>query len=90
MHSSSCNSFLAGMKHTNYPQESLKDISQKLKRFRPAATVLEAEVAPARRGEGAGVMSGPGMTASANPSDFQEVMKAKRKHHGDAIKVKHI
>ena len=68
-------------------QESLKDISARLKQFRPAATVLEAEVAPARRGEGAGAQSGPGMTASTYPSDFQEVMKQKRKHHGDAIKV---
>ena len=69
-------------------QESLKDISARLKHFRPAATVLETEVAPARRGEGAGAMSGPGMTASSYPSDFQEVMKQKRKHHGDAIKVR--
>ena len=65
----------------------MKDISQKLKRFRPAATVLEAEVAPARRGEGAGAASGPGMTASTHPADFEEVMKQKRRHHGSTIKV---
>lgn len=68
-------------------QESLKEIAQKLKQFRPAATVLEAEVAPARRGEGAGTLSGPGMTASTYPADFQDVMKEKRKHHSSAIKV---
>jgi len=63
-------------------QESLKDIAQKLKLYRPAATVLEAEVAPARRGQ-----AGPGMTASTQPADFQEVMREKRKHHSGAIKV---
>ena len=68
-------------------QESLKDIAQKLKRYRPAATVLEADVAPARRGEGAGGQAGPGMTASTSPADFQEVMREKRKHHSGAIKV---
>ncbi len=65
----------------------MTDIAARLKQFRPAATVLESEVAPARRGEGAGAMSGPGMTASTHPSDFQEVMKQKRKHHGGAIQV---
>lgn len=69
-------------------QESVKDIAQKLKQFRPSATVLEAEVAPARRGEGAGGLAGPGLTASTAPSDFQEVMRIKRKWHDGTIQVR--
>ena len=68
-------------------QSSLKDISQKLKQYRPSATVLEAEVAPARRGEGAGGLAGPGMTASTAPGDFNEVMRLKRLTHDATIKV---
>ena len=68
-------------------QSSLKDISQQLKQYRPSATVLEAEVAPARRGEGAGGLAGPGLTASAAPGDFNEVMRLKRLTHDATIKV---
>lgn len=68
----------------------MNDISLKLKQFRPSATVLEAEVAPARRGEGAGGNAGPGMTASTYPADFQEVMREKRKSHADIIKARFL
>lgn len=68
-------------------QEDLASIAAKLRAYRPSATVLEAEVAPARRGEGAGCLAGPGMTASQGPADFVEVMRVKRGAHDRAIKA---
>ena len=44
-------------------------------------------MAPARRGEGAGAIAGPGMTASRGPDAFLEVMRLKRGAHDKAIKV---
>ena len=63
-------------------------MTAKLRAYRPSATVLEADMAPARRGEGAGCVAGPGMTASRSPHDFLEVMRLKRSVHDKAIKVR--
>ncbi len=65
----------------------MANIAARLRAYRPSATVLEAEVAPARRGEGAGCMSGPGMTASHGPAGFLEVMRLKRGVHDGTIKA---
>lgn len=65
-------------------QVSLKKISQKLKEFRPSATVLEAEVASARRG---GDIGSVGVTPANEPHNFHAVMKRKRLSHDDTIKV---
>ena len=46
-------------------QTSLAEIAAKLKSYRPSQTVFEAEVAAARKGAGAGVMSMPGLVAAA-------------------------
>ena len=48
-------------------QAGLADITESLKRYRPSVTVLEAQVAPSRRGEGAGGTSAPGLTAANGP-----------------------
>lgn len=66
-------------------QESLKAISQKLKQFRPAATVLEAEVAPARRN---GTIDSAASNSTTDPSNFHAVMKRKRESHDGTIKVR--
>ena len=44
-------------------------------------------MAPARMGEGAGTVAGPGLTASRSPHDFLEVMRLKRGAHDKAIEV---
>lgn len=59
-----------------------------MKAYRPAATVLEAQMAPGRRGEGAGCVAGPGMTAAQGPGAFMEVMRIKRNAHDKAIRVR--
>ena len=70
------------------PQEGQAAITAKLRAYRPSATVLEADMAPARRGEGAGCVAGPGMTASRSPHEFLEVMRLKRSVHDKAIKAR--
>ena len=42
-------------------QEKAADLRAKLRSYRPSATVLEAELAPARLGDGAGTLAGPGL-----------------------------
>ena len=45
-------------------QEEAADVKAKLRAYRPSATVLEAELAPARQGEGSGTLAGPGMAGN--------------------------
>ena len=67
----------------------MADIARALKAFRPAQTVLEAQLAPARRGEGAGSTSVPGLTAALGPDGgFVDVMAQKRNQHQSAIQVR--
>jgi hypothetical protein len=68
-------------------QEGAADIAAQLRAYRPSATVLEADMAPARAGEGAGSVAGPGLTASRGPADFLGVMRLKRGAHDRAIQV---
>ena len=50
------------VQHAPVPlQEKAADLRAKLRSYRPSATVLEAELAPARLGDGAGTLAGPGM-----------------------------
>ena len=65
-------------------QVSMKAIAEKLKQFRPSATVLESEIARASR---SGAIDTVGMTPANDPSNFHAVMKRKRSHHDDTIKV---
>ncbi|CAL8470205.1 g9747 [Coccomyxa elongata] len=74
---------LAGME----AQEDMASIAARLRAYRPSATVLEAQVAPARSGDGAGRLSGPGMKASQGPADFLGVMRQKRGAHDKTIKM---
>lgn len=65
----------------------MASIAARLRAYRPSATVLEAQVAPARSGEGAGRLSRPGMKASQGPADFLGVMRQKRGAHDKTIKA---
>jgi len=64
-------------------QGELVDIAAKLRAYRPAATVLEAEVAPARTGDG-----GTGASGRGGPQMFLEVMRLKRGTHDGAIQAR--
>ncbi|KAL4420282.1 hypothetical protein ABPG77_005622 [Micractinium sp. CCAP 211/92] len=66
-------------------QSDLAEIAAKLKSYRPSQTVFEAEVAAARKGSGAGVMSLPGLVAAAPYERRLEVMKQKRQAHAAVI-----
>lgn len=66
-------------------QEGLADITARLKRYRPSATVFEAEVASARKGEGAGTAATPGIIAAASHERRVDVMKEKRLAHAKVI-----
>lgn len=69
-------------------QAGLADITQSLKNYRPSVTVLEAQMAPSRRGEGAGGTGAPGLTAANGPDGgLVAVMEQKRNAHDQAIKV---
>ena len=69
-------------------QAGLADITQSLKNYRPSVTVLEAQVAPSRRGEGAGGTGAPGLTAANGPDGgLVAVMEQKRQAHDQAIQV---
>ena len=68
-------------------QECLKDITAKLRAYRPSATVFEAEVASARAGQGAGLTATPGMLASAPHERKIEVMRQKREAHAAVIRA---
>ncbi|KAK9809034.1 hypothetical protein WJX72_008211 [[Myrmecia] bisecta] len=69
-------------------QESMAQIASQLKAYRPSATVLEAQVAPARRGEGAGSQAGPGVRAAGTGADaLVEVMRVKRSLHDRTIEA---
>ena len=69
-------------------QAGLADITQSLKNYRPSVTVLEAQMAPSRRGEGAGATGGPGLTSANGPDGgLVAVMEQKRNAHDQAIKV---
>ena len=69
-------------------QAGLADITQSLKNYRPSVTVLEAQMAPSRRGEGAGGTGAPGLTAASGPDGgLVAVMEQKRNAHDQAIKV---
>lgn len=69
-------------------QAGLADITQSLKRYRPSQTVLEAEMAPSRRGEGAGGTGAPGLTAANGPDGgLVAIMEQKRNMHDKAIQV---
>ncbi len=63
-------------------QGELAGIAAKLRAYRPAATVLEAEVAPARTGDG-----GTGAAGRGGPQMFLEVMRLKRHTHDSTIQV---
>lgn len=63
-------------------QGELAGIAAKLRAYRPAATVLEAEVAPARTGDG-----GTGASGRGGPQMFLEVMRLKRSTHDGTIRV---
>ena len=52
-------------------QEEAADVKAKLRAYRPSATVLEAELAPARQGEGAGTLAGPGMAGNQVQPSWQ-------------------
>jgi len=67
-------------------QEGLADITARLKSYRPSATVFEAEVAAARKGEGAGTMATPGVIAAGMHERRVDVMKEKRATHAMIIK----
>lgn len=58
-----------------------QSFAERLKSFRPSATVFEAQIAPGRRGEGAGAHGLTGVRASHAPGDFVEVMRRKREQH---------
>ena len=62
-------------------------MTEKLRAFRPAATVLETQIAPARRGEGAGALAGPGFAANTGPDAFLTVMRLKRSTHDGTIQA---
>lgn len=69
-------------------QAGLADITHTLKNYRPSQTVLEALMAPSRRGEGAGGTSAPGLTAANGPDGgFVAVMEQKRQAHESSIQV---
>lgn len=69
-------------------QAGLADITHTLKNYRPSQTVLEAQMAPSRRGEGAGGTSAPGLTAANGPDGgFVAVMEQKRHAHESTIQV---
>lgn len=71
-----------------YLQAGLADITQSLKNYRPSVTVLEAQMAPSRRGEGAGGTGAPGLTATNGPDGgLVAIMEQKRNAHDQAIKV---
>ena len=63
-------------------QGELAGIAAKLRAYRPSATVLEAEVAPARTGDG-----GTGASGRGGPQMFLEVMRLKRSTHDGTIRV---
>ncbi len=66
----------------------MADITQSLKMYRPSQTVLEAEMAPSRRGEGAGGTGAPGLTAANGPDGgLVAIMEQKRNAHDKAIQV---
>ena len=70
------------------PQAGLADITQSLKMYRPSQTVLEAEMAPSRRGEGAGGTGAPGLTAANGPDGgLVAIMEQKRQAHDKTIQV---
>lgn len=76
---------------THALQAGLADITQSLKNYRPSVTVLEAQVAPSRRGEGAGGTGAPGLTAANSPDGgLVAVMEQKRHAHDQAIQVNKI
>jgi len=55
-------------------QEKAADLRAKLRSYRPSATVLEAELAPARHRDGAGTFAGPGIGASqVQPSSLSHL-----------------
>ncbi len=57
--------------------------------YRPSQTVLEAEMAPSRRGEGAGGTGAPGLTAANGPDGgLVAIMGQKRQAHDKAIQVR--
>ena len=64
-------------------QGELAGIAAKLRAYRPAATVLEAEVAPARTGDG-----GTGASGRGGPQMFLEVMRLKRSTHDGTIQAR--
>ena len=68
-------------------QAGLADITQSLKNYRPSVTVLEAQMAPSRRGEGAGGTGAPGLTAANGPDDGLVAIMEQRNAHESAIKV---
>lgn len=68
-------------------QNCLADITEKLRAYRPSATVFENEVAPARAGQGAGFMATPGILAASQHERKLDVMKRKRATHNHAIKL---
>ena len=82
---------LPAAKLTHALQAGLADITQSLKNYRPSVTVLEAQVAPSRRGEGAGGTGAPGLTAANSPDGgLVAVMEQKRHAHDQAIQVNKI
>ncbi|PSC71287.1 DEAD-box ATP-dependent RNA helicase 29 [Micractinium conductrix] len=66
-------------------QSDFAEIAEKLKSYRPSQTVFESEVAAARKGSGAGVMSTPGIIAAAPYERKMEVMRQKRQAHAAVI-----
>ncbi|PRW33125.1 DEAD-box ATP-dependent RNA helicase 29 isoform X1 isoform B [Chlorella sorokiniana] len=66
-------------------QAGLADIAAALKSYRPSQTVFEAEVASARKGQGAGVMAMPGLIAAAPYERKMDVMRQKREAHAAVI-----
>lgn len=66
---------------TTQEAAALTDLTARIRRYRPAATVFEAEVAPIRHNSAGGI---PGFT-SARAVAHSEVMKEKRAQHAGAI-----
>ncbi len=71
-------------------EAELASFTAALRSFRPAATVFEAEIAPARAGGGAAGGGGVALAEAAQRRSTSDVMQKKRAAHGAAIEQQRL